>query len=371
MSRVNNVGTPAADAWQRLINEANSRGHRLITALRSLQSRWARQLGTPYEIRDTYGVRVIAEGDLPSRALTYVLPLRHDDRVFASVMTPSRVEPVTSADFHWLALELALILTELQEWAETEAERRGEKLRMLEEQGLTADVLELLTLCGFRSEGPFAVAGVQLASGPRFQAMEVLRRYWIAHRWRYQQGFPWIAYRPNGMMIIQFGESSGEMTRRLTVDLVGWRRYRPDLSVRAYVAEARTVNQLPMTIRDVETILDFGERFHLTGLLNSRVDRQWVRFLVDLKPDQLEKLVRETLGALLDPVHHELLETLAGYLDANQSLAAKAQKLYVHPNTVWYRVRRAEQLLGVHLKETEQLSRIWVALQGYYLLSGR
>lgn len=51
-----------------------------------------------------------------------------------------------------------------------------------------------------------------------------------------------------------------------------------------------------------------------------------------------------------DPV---LAETLRTYLDAFGDIAAAAQALGVHPNTVRYRVRRIEKLLSTSLADPD------------------
>jgi DNA-binding PucR family transcriptional regulator len=48
-----------------------------------------------------------------------------------------------------------------------------------------------------------------------------------------------------------------------------------------------------------------------------------------------------------------LAETLRTYLDAFGDIAAAAQALQVHPNTVRYRVRRIEKVLSTSLADPE------------------
>ena len=42
----------------------------------------------------------------------------------------------------------------------------------------------------------------------------------------------------------------------------------------------------------------------------------------------------------------ELLETLATYLDTGRSLESTARELFVHPNTVRYRLKRISEIIG-------------------------
>jgi sugar diacid utilization regulator len=57
-----------------------------------------------------------------------------------------------------------------------------------------------------------------------------------------------------------------------------------------------------------------------------------------------------------------LLETVATHLRHDLGTAATAAALYVHPNTVGLRIRRAEELLGLSLSDVESLAQVKVAL---------
>jgi DNA-binding PucR family transcriptional regulator len=43
---------------------------------------------------------------------------------------------------------------------------------------------------------------------------------------------------------------------------------------------------------------------------------------------------------------HELLETLGTYLESGRSLESTARELFVHPNTVRYRLKRISEIIG-------------------------
>ena len=51
-----------------------------------------------------------------------------------------------------------------------------------------------------------------------------------------------------------------------------------------------------------------------------------------------------------DPV---LVQTLRAYLDSFGDVAAAAEQLHVHPNTVRYRVRRIEKLMSTSLADPD------------------
>jgi hypothetical protein len=75
--------------------------------------------------------------------------------------------------------------------------------------------------------------------------------------------------------------------------------------------------------------------------------------LLTASPERAARYMRQTLGALAgtDAKLAELRETLRLYLSYGRSRARAAEKLFVATNTVAYRVKRAEELLGSPLPE--------------------
>jgi sugar diacid utilization regulator len=87
-------------------------------------------------------------------------------------------------------------------------------------------------------------------------------------------------------------------------------------------------------------------------------------FVDSARPDELRALARQILGPALD---HDartggaLLRTLETYLSCNCDAAACAAQLYVHVNTVRYRLRQVQELCGVDLRDPQDLLRVTVA----------
>lgn len=104
----------------------------------------------------------------------------------------------------------------------------------------------------------------------------------------------------------------------------------------------------------------------------SRGPRQWgnvVRYddldvgtvLVHEVPlERLAPKIDQWLGPLLDnPLAHE---ALVAYLRYDLDVGRTARALHLHPNSVRYRLARAEELLGVHLRSSETIVALHVAL---------
>lgn len=82
-------------------------------------------------------------------------------------------------------------------------------------------------------------------------------------------------------------------------------------------------------------------------------------------PKELRDFAIRTLGPLLDggQQHRELLDTLRAYVDAGFNQREAARRSFVHFNTVAYRLRKVEELLGLHLNDSQSLLDVTFALR--------
>jgi sugar diacid utilization regulator len=352
-----------------MVQIAVAHGNELLDELQILMDQWAEFLGTHnFVLYDRYGVAILADAPEQALGLKYRTPLVLHGEVFATLVSAYDVTPLRESRlFQTLLLATALMITELTEWAETEAERRGEKVRLVMEYGLTPEVRQLLSLCGLDdSEGKTFIA-FETAMPLPFQGMEVLRRYLIAQAWRYSRNFPWLAYLPDGLLILN--SWSWEKSQRHVAHWMDRWKQEATFPVRAYLQMLPNLRALPEILKETRSVMQFADQFGLDGLINEVVDRHMIRFVLQMTPESLEDFINTVLGPLLSDEHQATLVTLKQYLACGQSLSKTAHNLYVHPNTVLYRVRRAEKLLGITLKDTEQLTNLWIALEGHTLLN--
>lgn len=95
------------------------------------------------------------------------------------------------------------------------------------------------------------------------------------------------------------------------------------------------------------------------------------RLLVTSSQAELDLFVQDLLGPLLeyDREHTaELIRTLESYLDHGRSVKLTAEALFVHYNTVRYRIDRIEQLLGRSLEDPEYQLSLHVGLKACSML---
>lgn len=72
-------------------------------------------------------------------------------------------------------------------------------------------------------------------------------------------------------------------------------------------------------------------------------------FLLSFGNEELKENCRQCLAKVIEydqSTNGELIKTMEMYLDCNENISKTAEKLYVHPNTVKYRLERIKEILG-------------------------
>ncbi|MEV6339497.1 helix-turn-helix domain-containing protein [Nocardia vinacea] len=105
----------------------------------------------------------------------------------------------------------------------------------------------------------------------------------------------------------------------------------------------------------------------------AQFDDNPLAMLVAAAPVEADRMVRVRLGPLLTLPREErtrLLETLEYWFAAGGSAAETGRRLYVHANTVRYRLRRIEELTGRSLVDPQAVLDLGAALQALPVLDG-
>jgi purine catabolism regulator len=104
--------------------------------------------------------------------------------------------------------------------------------------------------------------------------------------------------------------------------------------------------------------LAVGRRTCGSGQVSLFADLGLERLLLSCPPEELEAFHAATLGPLLEyeRTHAgvELSQTLSAFLAAGRNVARTARTLFVHYNTVKYRLERLERLLGPFVDSPER-----------------
>lgn len=84
-----------------------------------------------------------------------------------------------------------------------------------------------------------------------------------------------------------------------------------------------------------------------------------------------EALIKRLLGAVIEhdrTKQTEFMSTLKAYLENQRSAKKVAEVLFVHRQTVIYRLRKISELTGLDLSATSSITQLWIALQVYEAL---
>ncbi|MPZ00585.1 MAG: GAF domain-containing protein [Actinophytocola sp.] len=113
--------------------------------------------------------------------------------------------------------------------------------------------------------------------------------------------------------------------------------------------------------------LDIARRRSKTGEVLSQADLGLYGLLAKAPTRQsLESVVANALGPLIEAdaaSGSEYVKTLHAYLDADRHLEHTAAALHVHPNTVRYRLTKAQDMLGVDLRDVDDRFLLELALR--------
>jgi len=65
----------------------------------------------------------------------------------------------------------------------------------------------------------------------------------------------------------------------------------------------------------------------------------------------------------------DLMETLDAYLNENANIIETSDKLFIHRNTLKYRLKKIENLLNVNLHSLEDCLKLLLAMKAYKIIN--
>lgn len=127
--------------------------------------------------------------------------------------------------------------------------------------------------------------------------------------------------------------------------------------------------------REAEQASQIGREFFGPGQVTAYGDLGVYRLLYAFRDsEELASFCDDTLVALLeydDKNGTELLQTLDVFFRCDASLRAAADALFLHRNSMAYRLRRISEISGLDLDNLEDRFRLQLALKGYRLVRGK
>jgi purine catabolism regulator len=112
--------------------------------------------------------------------------------------------------------------------------------------------------------------------------------------------------------------------------------------------------------RALQVLLRRRQQGHSGSVLRFE-DVDLATWLIASRPvDAVASKARQQLGDLLD--REDLTETVAAYLNSNLDIRDTARALFLHPNSVRYRLHRVEELVGAPITSAAVVANLYLAL---------
>jgi len=128
------------------------------------------------------------------------------------------------------------------------------------------------------------------------------------------------------------------------------------------IGPASALTGLPASYLAAGRVLGAAERFGLAGMHDLTSAGLQAAVIEDAHLG--EALTADLVAPVLAvPSGEEILAAVREWLGAGMRVDPAAERLYVHANTIRYRLKRYQELTGADLDETEDAFRVWWALQ--------
>ncbi|KAA0965531.1 hypothetical protein FQ087_04305 [Sporosarcina sp. ANT_H38] len=125
------------------------------------------------------------------------------------------------------------------------------------------------------------------------------------------------------------------------------------------------VSYIPITFAEAVEAWKQGKELFQYKFINFYVPKQLIELLRLIPEESLLQFYESTLHSLSYPKskdEEDLVNTLIVYLDNNCEIALTSRKLYVHRNTVKYRIAKCEEILGCSVHDSQNSLHLRLAL---------
>lgn len=116
------------------------------------------------------------------------------------------------------------------------------------------------------------------------------------------------------------------------------------------------VAQISESYQQAAYVLDFLKSTERKNVIYNYNQLGIMRLLWQVNQEELRKFTTEYLAKLIEydkGNSTEWLDTLGVYLEEGGSIQQAAKRLFIHPNTMSYRVKRIKEILGINLQDQE------------------
>jgi purine catabolism regulator len=171
------------------------------------------------------------------------------------------------------------------------------------------------------------------------------------------------------VMLLQFPTYSETKVNRLTSFIENTQRHiqsQGEFTVSFGVSNPiQSLTEIPIAYQEADEAITNGYDLHLTEFINFYKTKEIEELLGTIPEKDLKALYENTLKTLAYPKTKEdieLVKTIETYLDCQCEISETSRKLFIHRNTVKYRIEKMEELLELSFRDPADSLRMRVAL---------
>ena len=129
----------------------------------------------------------------------------------------------------------------------------------------------------------------------------------------------------------------------------------------------KDVRGLSKSFKEATQALDVGAKLGGAGDIYHINDLGIGRILAEIKKDTQQEIIKKTFYSSKEvrgrKINETLLETLKAFFDNNLSISKTSQVIYIHRNTLLYRLRRVKEITSLDPKKFDDAVQLRMALK--------
>jgi len=154
------------------------------------------------------------------------------------------------------------------------------------------------------------------------------------------------------------------MGKRIKNTISQQMKFKVTIGIGEYHKDIRGISK---SFKEATQALDVGTKLEGAGDIY-HVDNLGVgKLLAEIKGESQQEFMKKTIYSTKNnkgkKINETLLETLKAFFDNNLSISKTAQTIYVHRNTLLYRLRRVKEITGLDPKKFDDAVQLRIALK--------
>lgn len=139
----------------------------------------------------------------------------------------------------------------------------------------------------------------------------------------------------------------------------------------AYGKRAEQIGEIETSYQEARMALEIGDTFYSQNRVFSYRELSVGKIIYQMPVERCEELVSEVFGGKEETLDEEDLKTVQRFFDNDLNISETARQMYVHRNTLVYRLERIEKAVGLDVRKFEDAMKFRLALMGRTRLEQR